>query len=98
MGAQHAFVGDGTEREDDFQFRKRRDPGREEGAAELDFFWRWLVFRRRTPDGVGDHRALKRKAVIGIGAVLALRETEFLQRTVEQFAGIITGKGTPRAI
>src|SRR5262249_36371650 len=96
--AQHAMVGDGTERKDDFQFAERSDARRQEGAAELDLFWGWLVFRRRTADSVGDHGADKRETVIRIGAILALRKTEFLERAIKQFAGVIAGKRTPGAI
>lgn len=74
-----------------------------QNRSEMRATARDLVRRRPVPGGkavdcIGDHAANEPEAIVGSGAVAALRQAERKQRAEEELAGEIPGEGPPGAV
>ena len=74
------------------------DGWRQKPPAIADFATNRFVFRRNAANGIGDGRIDEYEAIIGPRGECAARKTEFMERAIEQVAGIVAGEWSPRTV
>src|ERR1700733_7396395 len=92
------FVGDAAEDDNGPDLGHGRERGAEEIAAGGDLLRRRFVLRRHAPHGIGDAAIDEREAVVRTCRIITLCEAEFLERGVEEVAGIIARKRPAGAV
>ena len=96
--AHRRLVRDAPQRDDGAQLRHLRDGGFEKIPAGVDLRRRRLVLRRHAAHAVGDAGVDQFETVIRPRLEHAAGEAVFLQRRVEQVAGIVAGERPPGAV
>ena len=98
QGRQNRVVRHRPEGDDYFKIRERCNLCGEIGAACGDLRTNGLILRRHASYSVGDLASQEFETVIGIGAIVAVRKTELVQRRIQKIAGIVTGKRSPCSV
>ena len=94
----HGLVRDFAESEDGADIGQRLQRACQKWAAGADFHRGWLVLGRQAFDGVEDHRAFQRYAVIRAAIVNPIDQPEFSKRGEQQIAREVASKGPPGAV
>jgi hypothetical protein len=71
---------------------------REKTIAGVDFRTYRLVVRRQALDRIRNAAVDKSQIIIGRHGLRVAAEAEFMQRFVQQYAGMVAGKRPPRAV
>src|SRR5437868_7675209 len=74
------------------------DFGEQKPTAVRDLAWFGLVLGRDTANRIGDAYPPECKTVVRPGVIITLGEPVLAQRRIEQSAGVIAGKRTPRPV
>src|SRR6202167_6183370 len=98
LRGNESLVGDAAERHDSLNVGHLLERGPEEVPAGRDLLRRRLILRRHAPHGIGDAAIDEREAVVRTCRIITLCEAEFLERGVEEVAGIIAGKRPAGAV
>ena len=91
-------MGNRAECQDRTKPRHIIDFGEQKPTAVRDLARFGLVLGRDTANRIGDAHPPERKTVVRPGVIITLGEPVLAQRRIEQPAGVIAGKRTPRPV
>ena len=95
---QYGIVCQPAQGDDDRGIRQPVQFSAQIAVAGRDLLEHWFVLRRQTFNGIGDPATAQFQAVVARHRYGFVAVAEFIQRFVQQDAGIVTGKRAPGGI